>query len=276
MKKRILMTWLLLLVSSTMVMVLAQDDFTPTNPPEPNLFLKVTVESDNGYVSGGGRYLSGTKVNINTSAKSKHFTFAYWTLNGEKFTEEQNFSYTLTDRNANFVAIYTFTPVSPEEPKTPDTYRVYLNTNEVGSCSFNRASGAKAKAGTYITLTAYPSQGYKFKGWFLDGVKQSEQLTFNYMMPAHDVTFETQFVYNPDSPDEPQGDGSQTGNISKYKKGDVNNDGEVNTADAVMIINHYVAGTTDKLDKVTADVNNDGDINTADAVKIINQYVNNE
>lgn len=47
------MTWLLLLVSSAMVMVLAQDDFTPTNPPEPNLFLKVTVKSENGNVSGG-------------------------------------------------------------------------------------------------------------------------------------------------------------------------------------------------------------------------------
>lgn len=276
MKKRTLMTWLLLLVSSTMVMVLAQDDFTPTNPPEPNLFLKVTVKSENGNVSGGGRYLSGTKVNISTSAKTVHFTFAYWTLNGEKFTEEQNFCYTLTDRNANFVAVYEFTPVSPEEPKTPDTYRVYLTTNEDGSCSFNRTSGAKAKAGTYVTLTAYPSQGYEFNGWFLDGVKQSEQLTFNYMMPAHDVAFETKFVYNPDSPDEPQGDGSQTGNISKNKKGDVNSDGEVNTADAVLIINHYVAGTTDKLNKVTADVNNDGEVNTADAVKIINQYVNNE
>lgn len=61
MKKRILMTWLLLLVSSAMVMVLAQDDFTPTNPPEPNLFLKVTVKSENGNVSGGGRYLSGPR-----------------------------------------------------------------------------------------------------------------------------------------------------------------------------------------------------------------------
>lgn len=56
----------------------------------------------------------------------------------------------------------------------------------------------------------------------------------------------------------------------------MNSDGEVNTADAVLIINHYVAGTTDKLNKVTADVNGDGEVNTADAVKIINQYVNNE
>ena len=270
------MTWLLLIVGSAMLTVSAQDDFNPGNPPEPNLRLRVRVSSERGDTSGSGTYLSGTKVTISTSSQSPDFTFAYWTLNGEKYSEQKQFEYVVADRNVNFVAIYDFTPVNPSEPQMPDTYRVYLSTNEPGSCSFNRDNGAKAKAGTRVELRATPSQGYKFKGWFLDGVKQSDQLAFNFEMPASNVNYEARFVYNPDSPDEPQGDGSQTGNITNSQVGDVDGDGTIDTADAVMIIEHYIKGTTDKLNKATADVDGDGKIDTADAVKVINKYVNKE
>ena len=107
-------------------------------------------------------------------------------------------------------------------------------------------------------------------------MKQSDHLTFNFYMPASNVNYEARFVYNPDSPDEPQGDGSQTGNITNSQVGDVNGDGTIDTSDAVMIIEHYIKGITDKLNKATADVNGDGKIDTTDAVKVINKYVNNE
>ncbi len=274
--QRILTAWLLLLAGGTMLTVSAQDGYSPDNPPEPNLRLKVSVTATNGYASGSGTYLSGTEVAISTSAYSENYTFAYWTMNGEKYTEEQTFAYTVTDRNVNFNAVYDYTPVNPSEPKTPDTYHVYLSCDEANSCSFNRTSGARAKAGTYVTLTVNPSQGYKFRGWYLDGVKQSDALTFNYLMPASDISFEVQLVYDPDNPDEPESDGSQSGNISKSPKGDVNEDGVADTADAVLIISHYVEGTTEKLSTSVADVTGDGTIDTADAVKIINTYVNNE
>lgn len=274
--QRILMTWLLLLVGGAMLSVSAQDDYDPANPPEPNLRLKVSVTASNGYASGSGTYLTGTAVRISTSAYSENYTFSHWTLNGEKYSEEKSFTYTVEDRNVNFVAVYDYTPVNPDEPKTPDTYRIYLSANDTKGCSFNRTSGAKAKAYTYVALTAYPSQGYKFKGWYLNGVKQSDALSFNYLMPASDISFEAKLVYNPDNPDEPESDGSQSGNISKNQKGDVNGDGEADTADAVLIINHYVDGTTDKLSTSTADVNGDSVIDAADAVQIISAYVNNE
>ena len=60
--QRLLMTWLLLIVGSAMLTVSAQDDFNPGNPPEPDLRLRVSVNSERGYTSGSGTYLSGTKV----------------------------------------------------------------------------------------------------------------------------------------------------------------------------------------------------------------------
>ncbi len=271
-----LTTWLLLLVGGAMVATSAQTDYNPVNPPEPNANFKVTVTSSHGYASGSGTYKSGDAAWISTSSYNENYTFAYWTLNGEKYSEEQSFSYAVTDRKADFVAVYAFTPVDPAEPVTPDTYRLYLQTDQEGSCSFNRTSGAKAKAGTYIQVSATPSPGYQFKGWFVNGVKQSESLTFSYYMPSANTTLEARFVYAPTSPDEPSSDSSQSGNISKGNTGDANGDGEVNTADAVLIINHYVNGTVDTLNKAVTDINGDGEVNTTDAVKLINNYVNNE
>lgn len=270
------MAWLLLLIGGTMLTVSAQDDYEPDTPPEPNLWLKVSVTANNGYTSGSGTYLSGTEVAVSTSAYSTDYTFAYWTLNGEKYSEEQSFYYTVTDRNVNFEAVYDFTPVDPAEPKTPDTYHVYLVSDDTNACSFNRTSGDRAKAGTYVTLTVNPSQGYKFSGWYLNDVKQSDALTFNYMMPASDVTFEVKLSYDPDTPAEPESDPSQSGNISKNTKGDVNGDGAADTADAVLVTNHYVEGTTGELSLSASDVNGDGVVDTADTVQIINKYVNNE
>lgn len=271
---RLTLTWLLLLAGGAMLTVAAQDSFNPDNPLEPYARFRVTVTSDHGYTSGAGTYQSGSVATVSTSARSQDYTFAYWTLNGVKIDEPQKFSYTVKDRNVHFVAVYDFTPVDPAEPQMPDTYRLYLTAADANSCSFNRTSGDKAKAGNYVELTVNPSPGYVFKGWFIDGQKESDQLSFGYCMPAHNVTLEARLVYNPTSPDEPNGDGSQGGNISKNAIGDVNGDGKVDTADAVLIINHYVAGTADKLNKGTADVSGDGKVDTADAVSLINKYVN--
>ena len=53
-------------------------------------------------------------------------------------------------------------------------------------------------------------------------------------------------------------------------KGDLNGDGEVDIADAIMIMKHDVGLTVigDAL-KVAADVNNDGEIDIADAILIM-------
>lgn len=61
--------------------------------------------------------------------------------------------------------------------------------------------------------------------------------------------------------------------ISQYKKGDANNDGDVDIADAVCIVNHVVGIATPSFVEQAADVNGDGDVDIADAVRIINLIV---
>ena len=55
--------------------------------------------------------------------------------------------------------------------------------------------------------------------------------------------------------------------------GDVNNDGAVDIADAVCIVNKVVGKATPVFIEAAADVNNDGTIGIADAVKIVNKVV---
>ena len=61
------------------------------------------------------------------------------------------------------------------------------------------------------------------------------------------------------------------GEEPEYTLGDVNNDGSIDTIDALWILQHYVKKRT--LSLSVADVNLDGKINTVDAVKVLQYYV---
>lgn len=61
--------------------------------------------------------------------------------------------------------------------------------------------------------------------------------------------------------------------INQYKKGDVNNDGNVDIADAVCIVNHVVGIATPSFVAQAADANGDGSVDISDAVRIINLIV---
>lgn len=54
--------------------------------------------------------------------------------------------------------------------------------------------------------------------------------------------------------------------------GDVNNDGEVNSSDALAVL-RYAVGTTDDIDTRFADMNGDGAINSSDALEILRTSV---
>jgi uncharacterized repeat protein (TIGR02543 family) len=195
------MLWLLLV--SAIAPLHADGDFTPTNPPDPNANFKVAVQSERGYTSGAGFYTKGTTVWVSTSAYSDNFTFAYWMLNGERYTGEQAFYYTVGDRNVTLEAVYDFKPVSPNDPVPTNAYRLYLQTDTEGSCSFNRASGAKEEAGSSVYVSAYPSQGYVFNGWYDGDTKVSDDMSFSYTMPEATTTLTARFVYKPENPGDP-------------------------------------------------------------------------
>lgn len=263
----------LLLIVGSSQMALAQEEYNPSNPPEPEMYYKLTTSVNiygAGYTSGDGRYKEGEIVWINTSAY-QNYTFEYWTLNGERYTDEQSFSYTMGSGKAEFVAHYAFTPSNPQEPALNLKNRLYLTSNPAGCCSFNRTSGEKFYPDNYIYVTVYANQGFEFIGWYEKGKLISTEQSFNYYMTGSDnVTLEARFVYNPVSPDDPYSDN----NDPTYLVGDVDEDGVVDVTDAVIVNEHYIKGTTHELKSAIADVNRDGVIDVSDVVEIIQKYLN--
>lgn len=269
---------LLLLVLGTAGAKAQTDDYNPANPPEPLTRYAVTVScepAEAGYTSGGGKYAVGQTVNISTSAKG-YYEFQYWMQDGVKIDKPKSFKYTMGDQKTNFVAVYNyvFNPTNPAEPTMPNTYRLYLETNEAGSCTFNLTSGQKQNGGQKVTVAAQNiTPGYVFQGWYEGDTQVSTKASFSYTMPTKDVTLTAHLVYNPTSPDDPAG-GSQT-NVDQnpVKLGDVNNNGNVDIGDAVSIVNYLVGKPSTVFVEKAADTNKNGKIDIGDAVTIVNYLV---
>ncbi|MBO5922388.1 MAG: dockerin type I repeat-containing protein [Bacteroidaceae bacterium] len=275
---RNMMTVMLLLVGSTPAL---HAQFNPTNPPEPDYEIvepvkhyKVSISvmpASVAYVTSGGSYTSGYRKYIYTSLTNSKYKFSHWTLNGEFFSANSSFNYTVETADANFVAHYEFNPSSPVEPeRVPDIIvsPLYLVTNNGEACSFNQASGNEHEAESWVTLEAFVAKGYEFKGWYQGSTLISSNVRFNYQMPDEAVTLTAKvekIVFNPTNPSEP--DSSQD-NVQTTLTGDVNKDGVLNVFDIVSIVNYSLGEADENLPLY--DLNGDKAVNVFDIVKIVN------
>ena len=262
--------WLVFLAS--LPAVWAQDDYNPTNPPDPqeNLRYKVNVVSDPAEaasVSGIGKYFEGTSVMVRYSLKTTGFVFKHWTLNGEVYSTKQSFTYKVGTEHANFVAHFDYAPTSPSDPSSSDAYRLYLQSDPEGACSFNIDNGKKVEFDNYQLVTAYPNQNYDFVGWYDNGQLVSENISFNYLMPARKATLVARFNFNPASPADPDGDGTQE-NVQTTQTGDVTKDGVINVKDVVALINRCLDSESTEIGLY--DVTGDGKVDVKDVVQVIN------
>ena len=172
------------------------------------------------------------------------------------------------------MAHYDYTPEDPTEPMTINQHRLYLVSSSDGACSFNRTSGTKVDYDTYVSLNAYPSQGYVFKGWYCGETLVSEVASFNYLMPNENTTLTARFIYDPADPADPSS--PEGANPQTLLTGDANGDGSVDVTDAVAVINAYLTSDQSSINTGVADVNHDGVIDITDAVAIINLYLNSQ
>ena len=240
--KRLLSIALMLLV--TMASSAQNGTLDPNNPPEPSAKYKLTVKAqpeEAATTSGSGEYAEGTKVTVKAAAKS-NYVFKYWMLDGVQQTQTStSFSITMPAEDVKYVAVFEYkeedyNPVNPGEPPyiTPE-YALYLIADPVGSGTFNRTSGARVKEGTNVSIKATPATGYQFVGWYdATGAEIGNSQTYSFTMPSQRTTLTARFTYDPNNPNEPQGD--QT-DVDNDPDGIENVESELSKAKALFTIN---------------------------------------
>lgn len=160
-----------------------------------------------GSVYGGGTYKPGTKRNIYTY-KNTGYTFLYWTLNGEQYTEATgtSFYYTLGEDDVTFVAVYQKdgedpepdpdAPFTPDDPAEPEVYyRLDVQHDlPAGLSPKTIAPSTYYAPGKNVSLFATAPEGYVFLHWTLNDVLYSDQATCPYVMGDSDVVFTAHFA----------------------------------------------------------------------------------
>ena len=120
-----------------------------------------TKASGSGTVTGGGTYASGTLVTLTANPSGGHTFVGWYDRNGKLLSTNRSYSFTVT---ANVTVTAQFGSV------------ITLKSSR---------SGSVVGAGTYpdntaVTLTAQPSEGHSFQGWYdLDGKLLSESSSYS-------------------------------------------------------------------------------------------------
>jgi len=139
-----------------------------------------------GFTEGSGEYEPGTEVNI-TAMPATGFEFVHWTdEQGNEISTEEAFIYTMPSEFVNLIAVFQMQLVEPQ------LYSLEVNTSHAGA-------GTTEGAGTYpegeqIAITVNPEENSPFLNWTDgSGFMLSEDLSFNFTMPARDVVLTANF-----------------------------------------------------------------------------------
>ncbi|MBQ4525612.1 MAG: leucine-rich repeat protein [Bacteroidaceae bacterium] len=99
-----------------------------------------------------------------------------------------------------------YNPTNPGDPQVPvitKTYGLSTVVSPVGAGSTNFSGTTQYAEGKSVNVRAYSNTGYQFVNWVLGDSVVSTSASFNYTMPAKNVTLTAVFKYNPSSPADP-------------------------------------------------------------------------
>ena len=152
----------------------------------------ITVKTDgNGTASASlAKAAAGTEITL-TATPNEGYHFKEWQVISGGVTIKDD-KFTMPDNNVEVKAIF-----EEDAPPAPTEFTITVKTDGNGTAS---ASHAKAVAGTEITLTATPNEGYRFKEWQVirGGVAIKDD---KFLMPNDNV--EVKAIFEEDAPPVP-------------------------------------------------------------------------
>lgn len=175
-------------------------NYDPDSPDEPGDIgpmirhhVEVSInDTEAGTVSGGGTYDYNQSVSISTS-KNFGYRFVHWLLDGQVYSTQTSFNYTVGQQDVSFHAVYEYI----------GSYVVTLVAEPADGGTFNQTSGTAYETGSSYSVTTRPTTDQVFKGWYIDGKQVGSSLTYTLTALTQDVTLTAKFVYDPGSPKEP-------------------------------------------------------------------------
>ena len=215
------------------VEIIIDTEFDPTSPGDPNASITkkyklMLVSNPIGACTfdtdGNAEYAEGAKVYVSSYANSG-YVFTGWTKDGETINTNYGFYYTMPAHDVVLTANYVYSPANPADPDQPKLmHPLTVIASPEGSGTFYK-SGSKIACGDEYYVRATPRQGYKFKGWIVNGVAQEETSTYlTGVMTEAGAQVVGLFVFDPTSPSEP--------NPNSY-----------DAATGRMIVDHFATGS---------------------------------
>ena len=164
--------------------------FEKDAPPAPTEFI-ITVKTDgNGTASAShAKAVVGTEIAL-TATPNKGYHFKEWQVESPAGLVITNNKFTMPDSDVEVKAIF-----EKDAPPAPTEFTITVKTDGNGTAS---ASLAKAAAGTEITLTATPKEGYHFKEWQVESPAGLVITNNKFTMPDSDVGFKA--IFEKDAP----------------------------------------------------------------------------
>lgn len=146
------------------------------DPPTPVTTYTVSVNASptaGGTVSGGGSYQENTSVTVRATANSG-YTFKGWIKSGTQVSTDVNYTFSVTE-NTSLTAVF-----EADVPTPIPTYRVSVSAMTGGTVT----GGGTYQSGASVTVTATPSNNYRFVEWREDGKPVSADATYTFSVSA--------------------------------------------------------------------------------------------
>ena len=146
----------------------------------------LTVVGSEAETTGAGSYEAGEEVIIDAGVRDG-YRFVGWTSDAGEFTNAAAARTVFTMPNEDVTVTANWQEIPPVV-NIPDTYDIELIVGEGGEAKTNLSN---ASAGTTITVTATPDNGYELAYITVDGERISGT---SFKMPGHDVTVRVYFT----------------------------------------------------------------------------------
>ena len=159
-------------------------------PASTEYTITVTAEGGGTASASHAKAAAGTEITL-TATPNTGYHFKQWQVESPAGLVITNNKFTMPDSNVEVKAIFE------EDAPASTEYTITVTAEGNGTAS---ASHAKAVAGTEITLTAMPKEGYHFKEWqVMSGGVAIENNKF--LMPDSNV--EVKVIFEEDAPPAP-------------------------------------------------------------------------